>query len=342
VCFQQDLLERAQHIEEEWLPAALEQIKAVVDMRDRSIRDRSTLAGGKPIIDHNLETPIILAYSANPGVTPATITACVSAGAAGVLKPSFDINTARLVRRMVKAAREGRISSVVDLVDRPGVATSPGSSPVDGIKTKVHLPPTELHIGGDEHEGEKVLTEAVASRHRRATSGQIPSTSLNSTPTYHPSERPTPSHQDPPASSQVADPEPQTQQVQSQSHSQSQSQPDPAQRRRSVDIGGLSLALKRAQRAFESTILSGLPSRGSIADIRIGYGQSSPSPFGGSGSSMALKMRKEHTTQSNLKSVKEAEEAETALKNTHLAELLSAMYYQTTVAIDIQMEEYQA
>lgn len=315
VCFQQDLLERAKQTEEEWLPAALDQIKTVVDMRDRAARERQKEKQNQTGSIHSEkgELPIILAYSANPALSPSTTGACVAAGAAGVLKPPFDAETARFLRRMVRAAKEGRISSIVELPSHqtdPAAPPSPIMSHAEFNVAKLILPETALTIGG-EHASEKVLTAAVSTRNRRATSGQLSSSEVNDLTKSATSL--TESSTNIIADSITSDPF-------------SAYTSTGAQRRRSVDVGGLSLALKRAQRAFEATILAGLPPRGSFADIREGY---LPSSVG---------MRKELSTQPRLMPVREAGGAEE--KDTHLAELLSAMYYQTTVAIDIQMAEY--
>ena len=86
-------------------------------------------------------------------------------------------------------------------------------------------------------------------------------------------------------------------------------------RRRSVDTSGLGIALHRAQRAFETVKLGGksskidfpIPAKDDVASI---------------GSS-------------------DSTHDEDSCADTHLAELLSAMYYQTQVAISVEMSEYE-
>jgi hypothetical protein len=217
VCFQQDLLDRAKRTEDEWLPAALDQIRLVTAAKE-----------------HAPLSAVVLAYSANQALSSSTIAACVRAGASGVLKPPYDLETARLVRRMTRAALSGRISSVVGLP----LANDP-SSPTLEDDIRVVLPPVALPLGDGEHETERAL-----SSHRRGMSGQwdaLSSSSGSIPPPITPltanlprfdTKRPTgPIH-----SAGIA-PEPTS----------------PALRRRSVDVGGLTVAMNRAQQAFEAS-----------------------------------------------------------------------------------------
>ena len=333
VCFQQDVLERARQTEEEWLPSALAQIEEVVSMRDYQ-----TLS--------TYETPIVLAYSANPALNPTTTQMCIAAGAAGVLKPPFHGDTARLVKRMVRAAREGRISSVVDLPrDTSGSASNTppalrSYTDRSGDSTKVVLPPTALDMGG-EQEGEKVLSAAMTHRRHNsittASAGGRSRQSSNSNQLSLDSLSPT----DPTRRRQdmsILTPTTARQSTPTTEHhhrihpyvaSMSRYRPTHTPRRRSVDVGCLSLALERATTAFEGPL--------SITDTKSGTGFTFPPPNTG---------MKRGKTQSDRKSLGGAGmrmvEHEEESTETHLAELLSAMYRQSTDAMDVQMTEYEA
>ena len=344
MCFQQDLLERAKRLEEEWLPSAVAQISSAMEIRGQvateQIQQRqqqqqslNTNTPPKP------EIPVVLAYSANPALSSSTIVACVNAGAAGVLKPPYDLDTARLVRRMVRAAREGRISSVVGYASYDStLGDGSGLSGTAGLG-KVVLPPTALSMGG-EHEGEKVLSGAYRP-HRRGTSIAWDTRTLspvietsrsrdllvpNSTarkgsipqalalPTFNPLKSVnTPTSAKTPGYAQDI--------LEDQNHllaSLYVYNPSYQQRRRSVDTAGLGIALRRAQRAFEAipsvpkAIMQPgftFPAQRVITD---GHGR---------------RFSHQHIDGENC-------------KETQLAELLSAMFYQTQVATDIQMDEY--
>jgi len=97
--------------------------------------------------------------------------------------------------------------------------------------------------------------------------------------------------------------------------------PTTVPRRRSVDVGCLSLALERATTAFEGPL--------AVTDLQ---GFAFPPPA----SSTGLKRGK---TQIGRDRHVPIEEEST---ETHLAELLSAMYCQSTAAMDVQMAEYEA
>jgi len=326
VCFQQDLLERARQTEEEWLPSALAQIREVVGMRDQ--KTSSTY-----------ESPIVLAYSANPALNPSTTQLCISAGAAGVLKPPFHAETARLVKRMVRAAREGRISSVVELPREHGhhLAHNPNAplslAGTEDSGTKVVLPPTALDMGG-EHEGEKVLSAAMTHRRQNSTNKIDSRNRQSATPlnldSISPADADSTRRQDmsiltPTTARQTTASTSTTDQRDHVIHpyvaSMGRYKPTHTPRRRSVDVGCLSLALERATTAFAGPL--------AISDSKGFAFPAPPAP------STELKRGK---TQVGLDRHIETGEEST---ETHLAELLSAMYRQSTVAMDVQMTEYE-
>lgn len=305
-------------------------------MRDRSVTANREAKGGLG----SVEIPVILAYSANPALSPSTIASCVAAGASGALKPPYDFETSKIVRRMVRAAREGRISSVVGL---GAAGTSPTMSQGEDVDTTVVLPPTALRMGG-EREGEKVLSAAVRT-HQRGMSGSwydrgvAPSTRKreNSAPTRVESatsrHRPGLSRYNS-AYGEAVSAETTTKPVTAQTKPQSpaderdqyrlfslyQYDSSCQNRRRSVDTGGLGIALRRAQRTFEKAAAPRSPSKG-LSYAKVDTGFSFPST---------------PTKPSLVDAAVEEEER----RNTELAELLGAMYYQTIMAIQIQMAEY--
>lgn len=266
---------------------------------------------------------MIIAYSANPGITPAAINAIVAAGAAGVLKPPYDLETASLLWRMVRAAREGRISSVVGL----STASDPLSPAhevrsLDDDERHVVLPPTALSFGG-EHEGEKVLSAAL-NNHKRSMSREWPSRPERSrnNSTHGPASR----KQSVSAGTfaMTAElPEEESDNYHTFLESLYLIPPKLSARRRSIDVSGLNFALKRAQRVFEATAAA--PKKPSRLQDGFTF-PSSPSREGP-------------------KSSDDEDEAADRMDGedegvTRLAELLSAMFYQTSRAIDIQMGEY--
>jgi hypothetical protein len=325
VCFQQDLLERARQTEQEWLPSALAQIREVISMRD--YKTSSTY-----------ELPIVLAYSANPALNPSTTQLCISAGAAGVLKPPFHGETARLVKRMVRAARDGRISSVVDLPREHGRYLTPNPNSLHSYGgtedngTKVVLPPTALDMGG-EHEGEKVLSAAMTHRRQNSTNSinsrnrqsEHP-LSLDNLSPIDPNRirRQDMSILTPTTARQSTTPTSTTDQRNHAIHpyvaSMGRYKPTTVPRRRSVDVGCLSLALERATTAFEGPL--------AVTDSQ-GFAFPPPAPSTG---------MKRGKTQVGLDRHVPTEEEST---ETHLAELLSAMYCQSTAAMDVEMAEYE-
>jgi hypothetical protein len=288
------------------------------------------------------ELPIVLAYSANPALNPTTTQLCISAGAAGVLKPPFHGETARLVKRMVRAAREGRISSVVELPREHGRHLAPSSNQLhsyggaDDNSTKVVLPPTALDMGG-EHEGEKVLSAAITHRRQNSTNSLDSRNRQNAAPTnldnLSPIDPTRIRRQDmfihtPTTARQVTTP------TSAHDHphdhlpihpyvaSLGRYKPTHTPRRRSVDVGCLSLALERATTAFEGPLA-----------VSENKGFTFPPPPTAPSTGM-----KRGKTQVGLDQPIGHEEEST---ETHLAELLSAMYRQSTDAMDVQMSEYE-
>lgn len=357
VCFQQDLLERARQTEEEWLPSALDQIKAVLDMRNQT---SST----------TYETPIILAYSANPALNTSTTQRCIAAGASGVLKPPFHGETARMVKRMVRAAREGRISSVVELP----MGISRHQSRAEGRaafhsfgeeagenETKVVLPPTALDMGG-EHEGEKVLSAAMTHRRQNSYSTTSRAQSRNRNTPLNLTDLPAvdtlrinPRRQDlsvlTPTTAMPATTTPSstTDTHQETLHpyiaSLSRYRPSCTPRRRSVDIGCLSVALSRATSAFEGPLAVSEPKQGFATTTHIPVtGQAALRPPGmmKSHTQAGISDGRRSTTQTPTRNTTKGHRCagHDESSETHLAELLSAMHCQSTAAMDVEMAEY--
>ncbi|KAK8869991.1 hypothetical protein IAR55_000561 [Kwoniella newhampshirensis] len=338
VCFQQDLLDRAKRTEDEWLPAAVENIQIVIEMT----RDIGRTG-------QNVNTPIVIAYSANPALSQTAINACMAAGAASVLKPPYNSTTATMVRTVAQAYQEGRLLPNDDFspVGRSSSVSSTSTEPLIPEETHVVLPPTALSMGG-EHEGEKVLSAAVANSqaHRRTSSGnwsvEPEALKRNSTSkmaaansrkgsavssvSHLPPPPPTPPRDD------LSFSPPDYTLPFSFAGSAFASQPSPNPRRRSVDVGGLALALKRAASAFE--VPKHESNTGLLKQITEGF----PSP--------ATPTKTKPAPASSVKSPfrpgqmsSDGANAESA-KDTELAELLSAMYYQSVVTIDVQMRDY--
>ena len=314
-------MDRAKRSEEEWLPAALAQIQQLMTMKEEQLQEmsnRSTTDSTSRVV----ESPIILAYSANPALSVNTIAACVSAGAMGVLKPPYDMETASVIRRMVRAAKEGRLSSIVGL-SHGGLARSLSNGGEESPPHNVVLPPTALSIGG-EHEGEKVLSGAYQ-KHRRGTSASFGQSWA--TPTQQRSRESSMSGRKGSFQNIITTIPalPTSQVIQSPVTARTPVFPDHGdhdylhfesllsynpsveQRRRSVDTSGLGMALRRAQKAFET----GKPNSPSVPSAGIIHQHS------------------------------EDDHDQDSCQDTQLAELLSAMFYQTLLAIDIEMNGYE-
>ncbi|WVQ98530.1 hypothetical protein IAU59_005656 [Kwoniella sp. CBS 9459] len=343
VCFQQDLLDRAKRSEEEWLPAALDQIKAVANMRQKG-PGPSTPAENEIIPGR----PIIIAYSANPAITQTAISACIGAGAAGVLRPPYDYSTAELVMRIVNAYQEGRT-----LTPSPPPSGARTPSPLSrtrspdapsSAQTSVVLPPTALDMGA-EHEGEKVLSAAVSSvpGHRKSLSGSwntepVKRSSISGPPRKQSSASVSASgHLSPPLRSPPISgtgkfefpPLPQDFPLPSQASFVAAFDPIVGPRRRSVDVGGLSLALKRASTALKPSGSELRPNGDSMNPLsliekRYTFPPATPTK---------ARAQAENVDQTN------SDEEES--NETELAELLSAMFCHTMTTIEVQMGDYE-
>lgn len=362
------------------------------------------------------EQPIILAYSANPGLSPQTTQQCIKAGASGIVKPPFHSDTARMVKRMVRAARDGRISSVVDLPSTSHGAnggphgrqweqnpSSRSTLPSRGIGArgaeednrgagKVILPPTALDMGG-EHEGEKVLEAAMTHRRQQSLSRnrQQSQSQQSLTPPTHlvvpssngllPNGQPTtPMTPGLPIPFQNRDirtpitartdhgqspsglrPEMPTASKHDTLHpylaTLSRYCPSYIPRRRSVDVGCLSIALDRATSAFESNppVSTTVSSTGASTTKQTKQTKQKATPMTrsktsnqASGSTSTLKSKNGTGKKRRQTDIHPAQPAggddgaghEGA--ETHLAELLSAMYCHTTMVTDVQMGDYAA
>jgi hypothetical protein len=105
--------------------------------------------------------------------------------------------------------------------------------------------------------------------------------------------------------------------------------PTYGKRRRSVDTGGLATAMRRAQRIFE------------LAPARKDNNSTGNLTFPLAPDAAPPRRASEGTNVKEAEDVlgkKETEDDDET--HTQLAELLSAMYYQTSMAIDVKMAEY--
>lgn len=405
VCFQQDILERAIRAEERWLKGALAQIQRVVDIcTERRSANSSTPSTARPspvtsgtVSPTEAPAPFIIAYSANPSLSQSAISACISAGAIGVLKPPYDLSTAEMVRRMVRSYKEGELpvtfQSPFDTSSPYGMTASHLSiSPGGGSdETTVVLPPTALDMGA-EHEGEKILAAAMGPRRgsseawslarsdkrssisqRTSMSRESQSTSrkgstvsgfaftsadpfaascaCNSPSSLHlrSNQQTPPMYQQTPMEATYRHPEislpPASKYTYPYLFYQAPSfcsfHPAPDPRRRSVDVGGLAEAIKRASQLYEAghPILSGSkasriqPQGVKLAQVYEGYSfPSADSPT----SSAYLK-----SPLSPSQGTQSSDENDAWGKYTELAELLSAMYCYTGTTIDVQMKEFE-
>ena len=331
-----------------------------------------------------------------------------------------------MVKRMVRAARDGRISSVVDLPPTsdgvkggtngqgqrdPSRSTLLSRGPVvgqeagaeqrgarDGTTTKVILPPTALDMGG-EHEGEKVLEAAMTHRRQQSLSRNREQQSNSTVHTP-------PTHLNIPTANSLLSPngigQPTTpmtpglpvllqnrnirtpitartehgqspsglrQEVLPSNHNTlhpylatlSRYCPSYTPRRRSVDVGCLSIALDRATTAFEShppligmattvmdtnatattsTTSTGLGTGTSATNMARSKTSSQTGQSTTTSTSNPTKGKKRRQTDTHSHPPENEEEQEQEGAETHLAELLSAMYCQAKMVTDVQMGEY--
>ncbi len=278
VCFQQDLLDRARRTEADWLPSALD----MISMAARTSRRTSI-----PTMNLNLPRLLVVAYSANPALTPSVVTRCMEAGAIGVLQPPYDeTETLDKIQQMVALAASTSVINGNDSSDLP-----------DNIPEQPEPP------------------ELMALDKRDI--GRSPSNTM-----VPKQDKPLPN----PYASLAAY--------------------DFASRRKSIDTGGLALALKRASEKSQN---SNGWKRSKLNSIRS-EGPSPPdSPQIGGPSEPILRTDRSASLCPNATENPEFEllrrRAERDLANgedTALAELLSEMYRQTKLTIDIQMADYEA
>ncbi|WVW83390.1 hypothetical protein I302_105409 [Kwoniella bestiolae CBS 10118] len=326
VCFQQDLLDRAKRSEDEWLPGAVEQIRSINNM---------------PRQPNDTSAPVVIAYSANPALSQAAINACINAGAAGVIKPPYELDTADLVMRIVTAYREGKPLSTHSspaLVRTPSPLShsrSPLGTPINEEETTVVLPPTALDMGA-EHEGERVLGAAVSggpNGHRKSSSGSWNTEPVKRSSISGPVRKSSlTTGNNGPLSPPPTTPPSATFKVSFPPLPLDFSLPQPYQftsyatecnpRRRSVDIGGLSLALKRASLSYEEGAHQ--PIGTTLSQIKEGYSFPPSTP-----------------TKRNV-NVEVAQVEDSDGEGTELAELLSAMFCHSMTTIEVQMSDYEA
>lgn len=306
ICFQQDLLDRARRTEADWLPSALH----IIDEAMEQSLARVPLGQEE---DKVSTTPMtyVIAYSANPALSPSVVAKCVQAGAIGVLKPPYENKeTLALIKQMI--ASEDATHSVA----RWAVADA---------TRRASMASAGLGSSSDELSSSPV-------QQRKQSMGVSPMMPLAETST--------------PPEKNVT-------------HTPSPFISDLAARRKSVDTGGLSLALQRASHhIMEYEKSNGSARAGDTGGSRfLGAGwrvgpfrearttsnspQQSPDPSQPSKSrtdrSASVADVGSHFTQSSDRSstIPEVEEEEMVV-----AELLSEMYRQTRVAIEIQMEDY--
>lgn len=231
----------------------------------------------------------VIAYSANPALAPSVVDECLRAGAIGVLQPPYDNDvTLKKIRKMIKwAERSHQVRGSYD------------ASEVSGNEQEEAQRSNEAFI----REEEQILEDAAA------------------VPSLVPDEA---GHAD----SGVQDPDQPT---------EAELNSDPAKtlysrlaaydfssRRRSVDNGGLSLALERAQTAAKQHRFKSTPD--------IHHLSATPTPPTKQDRSSSLA-----GLEGYLVAKQEEKPQETA---TVVAELLGEMYRQTRISIEIQMIDY--
>jgi hypothetical protein len=315
VCFQQDLLDRARKVEEEFLTEALGRFQKVKEAIEKEIGS-------------DADQPVILGYLAHGSLAQSSISECLEAGASGVLHPPYDGRTVASLKMLVAAANEGT-SSTVALLGSPAVSAQ--FSPINEEEGKVILTPTALSMGA-EHESEKVLSASFSSQRRRRST-QMSQISLNrvvsgsSTGSAGLSglssdltkEHPDESQHGTSASSNATNlrtpktPHTALDDFSFPTHinrllgtSQVASE---AARRRSVDTGGLALAFDRATKRMETIDGAGEPVEDPADHINVVAGEHEQEVADGS-------------------------------STTQFAEVLGEMYNQTMMSIDVQMGDY--
>ncbi|WVQ71403.1 hypothetical protein IAR50_000938 [Cryptococcus sp. DSM 104548] len=409
VCFQQDVLDRARRAEDRWLAGALGQIRRVGEICQ--LDQDGGMEAGK-----GAGKPLMVAYSANPALSQNAVSACISAGAIGVLRPPYGPDTAGTLKRMAELQKEGGMpvifnspfhpSPAVESVHSAHRSSFSAFSGSGGEETSVVLPPTALSMGGaggGEHEGERVLSAAVGSS-RRGSMGSwsvhcdskrnslsldpaAPSSRKGSiqygvnfasdpfnsgctcaSPALAPTSTPGVVHEPSPTNARFNEPHVNTPATdafpylydQATTFCASHPHPKPDPRRRSVDVGGLALAIKRASRLYDGVAPLGV-GKGKMVP---GYGIVAPkfAPTTAAGVTLG-EIQEAYSFPPSLSPTAPAPGiadaaarsptspgiwTETSAENdawgkyTELAELLSALYYQTGATVEVQMEEFEA
>lgn len=245
----------------------------------------------------------VIAYSANPALEPSVVEKCLKAGAIGVIQPPYDnVETLARIRKMVQfAERSQRIRKSFDLQEpRSGVLSADQAEQVD--KT----------LAAEE----KLLETAseVPSSGRGSLSKQSDS-SQTATP------------------EEAAKVEPKTEAAKTLFSRLTKY--DFSSRRRSVDTGGLALALERAKKSSQLRTENSAPqSPGPIDDASHVNGYLSP----------PLPARQDRSASlaglEDLAGAKTAQGDVQSADRAAVAELLGEMYRQTRIAIEIHMVDY--
>lgn len=313
VCFQQDLLDRARKVDEDFLTDALERIQKVKDTVQKEIGP-------------DADQPVILGYLGQGSLAQSSMSECLETGASGVLHPPYDGRTVALLKMLVAAANEGT-SSTVALASSP-TTSALQFSPANDEDSKVILTPTALSMGA-EHESEKVLSASFSSQRRRrstqmsqmslnrvvsgSSTGSAALSALSSDITQeHPHGTSTASN----ATNVLATPKSPLTALDDFSFpthinrllGTSQSACDAA-RRSSVDTGGLALAFDRATKRMETIDGTGEPVDDASDHINVVAGD-------------------------------HEQEVADGISTTQFAEVLGEMYNQTMMSIDVQMGDY--
>lgn len=249
----------------------------------------------------------VIAYSANPALSKDVVDRCVEAGAVGVLQPPYESReTLERVRRLVAEEERNTPRRRVFEVVVSGRRESHGESPGHALPSGALSPGSEAIP----REAPSPMTVTPnASYHMPSTNADTPSPFIS----------------------------------------------DLAARRRSVDTGGLSLALQRASRHIMSHESNNRnPASEGTGHWRVGMFRearttaSSPTLDMDQQAEQAekVKLRTDrsasvadigsHVNTKAHDSIPEEQEEEMVI-----AELLSEMYRQTRVAIEIQMEDFE-
>ncbi|GHJ84156.1 hypothetical protein NliqN6_0558 [Naganishia liquefaciens] len=295
ICFQQDLLDRARRTEDDWLPSALHIIAEAIEQSGQQSRKQ----------DCTTQTHVI-AYSANPALSPSVVERCMQAGAIGVLQPPYDSrDTLKLIKRMIAYEEKSNAARHA----------------FDGLESRR----ASIASASQAHD-----SDSASSRIGRKQS-------------LHPLSTLPPATRTDIISGTIDGPSPFIS--------------DLAARRRSVDTGGLSLALQRASDHIMTYESQNQRKRSGKSPETWHIGKyreartTANSPQGSPSLQGTNKMRTDrsasvadvgsHLAQTfKVNDIPEADEEEEE-EEMAIAELLSEMYRQTRVAIEIQMEDYE-